>query len=103
MSTPSDSTIKGKFNEAVGSMKQSIGETFGNEKLANEGAAQDVKGHAQDAWGSVKEGAQDIKDQHQAQAEQHGHDVREKVTSTASNVADSIKAGIDHFTHKDEK
>jgi uncharacterized protein YjbJ (UPF0337 family) len=81
MSTPSDSTVKGKFNEAVGSVKQTVGEAIGNEKLANEGAADQVKGQGQQAWGSVKEGAADLKAQHEAKGHAEAHDVREKVVS----------------------
>lgn len=103
MST-SDSTIKGKFNEVVGKMKQGVGEAVGSEKMANEGAAEEVKGHAQQAWGSVKEGAADMKAERQADAEARGqattHDVREKITSTAQNVKDHIMAGVDDLTHR---
>ena len=100
MSTPSDSTIAGKWNEAAGSVKQSLGETFGNEKLANEGAAEELKGHAQETWGAVKEGASDLKAQNQPKAGSEAHDVREKITSTAANVKEHIEAGIDSLTHK---
>jgi uncharacterized protein YjbJ (UPF0337 family) len=100
MSTPSDSTVKGKFNEAVGSVKQTVGEAIGNEKLANEGAADQVKGQGQQAWGSVKEGAADLKAQHEAKGHAEAHDVREKVVSTAQNMKESVQSGVDHLTHK---
>lgn len=99
MST-SDSTVKGKFNEAVGKMKQSVGEAVGSEKLANAGAAEQVKGNAQQAWGAVKEGAADARDHHEAEAQAKSHDVREKITSTAQNVKDEIAEGVDRMTHR---
>ena len=55
--TVSDSTIHGKYNEVAGKIKQAAGEAVGNHKLANEGTAQQLKGHAEQAWGSVKEAA----------------------------------------------
>lgn len=94
----SDSTVKGKLNEAAGSIKQSIGEAVGNEKLANQGAADKMKGHAQEAWGSVKEGAADLKTQHEAEASAEKHDAREKMTSTSANVRDKIERGVDRLT-----
>ncbi|MFC6646837.1 CsbD family protein [Granulicella cerasi] len=90
----SDSTVKGKFDEVAGKVKQAFGEGTDNQKVANEGAAQEVKGHAEQAWGGVKEATQDkvddYKARHAGEAEQHGHDIREKITSTAQNVKDSV-------------
>jgi uncharacterized protein YjbJ (UPF0337 family) len=57
MSTATESTLKGKFNQAAGSVKQAVGEATHNDRLANSGAAQQVKGHAEEAWGSVKSAA----------------------------------------------
>jgi len=95
MSTPSDSTIKGKYDEVAGKVKQSVGEAINDQSLANKGTVQQVKGHAEQAWGSVKEGAQDIKDEHKAHAQDNAHDVREKVSSTAQNAKESIKSAVE--------
>ena len=96
MST-SDSTVKGKFDEAAGKVKQTVGEAFGSQKTANEGAAQEVKGHGEQAWGSVKEAAHDTGQRNQVNAQVEGHDVRDKVTSTAENVKEKIQHGADSF------
>jgi uncharacterized protein YjbJ (UPF0337 family) len=92
MST-SNSTVEGKFNEVAGKVKQGVGETFNNDKLANEGAAQQVKGHAQQAWGSVKEAAQDLHDRNQPREEQKAHSVRDTITNAAQNVKEHVQAG----------
>jgi uncharacterized protein YjbJ (UPF0337 family) len=106
MST-SDSTVKGKFDEISGKVKQGIGEAVGNDNLANKGAAEQVKGHAEQAWGSVKEGvhdtAADYKARKQPQAESDAHDVREKITSTAQNVKERIQAGVQHMKEDHKK
>jgi uncharacterized protein YjbJ (UPF0337 family) len=105
MSTAAEHTMKGKFDEVAGKVKQSVGEAVGNDSLANEGAAQQVKGHAQQAWGSVKAAgetkveemrahAHEVKDQHEVESEQRAHDVREKITSTAANVKDHIQNAV---------
>ncbi|KAG0315930.1 hypothetical protein BGZ99_007161 [Dissophora globulifera] len=39
--------MTGTYNEAVGSAKESLGRTVGNESLAAKGAAQNAEGHAQ--------------------------------------------------------
>jgi uncharacterized protein YjbJ (UPF0337 family) len=46
MSTATENTLHGKFNEVAGKVKQGVGEATGNDRLANEGTAQQVKGHA---------------------------------------------------------
>ena len=101
MST-TDSTIKGKYDEVAGKVKQVTGETFNDQTLANKGAAQQVKGHAEQAWGSVKEAAHETKERKEPVAETKAHDVRESVTSTAQNAKEHIQAGVDKFLNRDK-
>jgi uncharacterized protein YjbJ (UPF0337 family) len=79
-------TTEGKFDQFKGNVKQSVGEAVGNDKLANAGVADQVKGAAKEAWGNAKDAAQSVANDNHAHAEAHGHDVREKITSTAQNV-----------------
>jgi uncharacterized protein YjbJ (UPF0337 family) len=104
MST-SDSTVKGKWDEIAGKAKQAFGDLTGDHSTANEGAAQEVKGHGEQAWGSVKEAVHDststshtgtYSDADTA-ADNTGHDVRNSVTSTAQNVKDHIRNAVDDF------
>jgi len=101
--TTSNSTIKGKYNEAAGKIKQGVGEAINDQSLANKGAAQQVKGHAEQAWGSVKEAAHETKNRKQPAAEQKAHDVRESITSTAQNAKEHVQAGVDKFLNRDKK
>jgi uncharacterized protein YjbJ (UPF0337 family) len=98
MSTATEHSVSGKFNEIAGKVKQSVGETVGNDKLANEGAAQQVKGHAEQAWGTVKGAAEDKYAEVKAEHEAKAHDVRESITSTAQNA----KEKIEHAIHGDK-
>ena len=100
--TTTNSTIKGKYDEAAGKVKQGVGEAFDDQSLANKGAAQQVKGHAEQAWGSVKEAAQETKEHKQPEAEHKAHDVRESVTSTAQNAKEHIQAGVDKLLNHDK-
>ena len=104
MSEPvNDSTAKGKWNEAVGNVKQSVGEAVGNDKMANEGAADQVKGQAQQTWGSVKDGFSTEQDRHEETSEAHAHNARESVVSGAEKLKNSIENGVDHMTHRNDK
>jgi uncharacterized protein YjbJ (UPF0337 family) len=55
MSSTTDK-IKGLANEAIGNVKQGIGNATGNEKLQAEGKAQELKGEAQKTVGDAKDG-----------------------------------------------
>jgi uncharacterized protein YjbJ (UPF0337 family) len=54
--------VKGKVNEAVGSVKQGVGSMTGDERTQAEGQAQEAKGKGQGFVGGVKEKAKDLGD-----------------------------------------
>ncbi len=114
MSTATENKLKGKFDEVAGKVKQSIGEATNNDKLANEGTAQQVKGHAQQAWGSVKEAANDTaadararanesRAVHENESEHKAHDVRESIASTAQNVKNHIQDSVNDHHNKHDR
>src|SRR6202021_3346243 len=49
--------VEGKFDQVAGKIKQSVGEAVGNQKLANSGVADQVKGAAKETWGNAKDAA----------------------------------------------
>lgn len=61
MSGTSDK-IKGTANEAMGKVKQKVGEATGSERLEGEGVIQEVKGKGQKALGDAKDIAKDAMD-----------------------------------------
>jgi uncharacterized protein YjbJ (UPF0337 family) len=50
-------TVEGKFDQVSGAVKQKAGEVFGNQKMANSGVADQVKGAAKETWGNAKDAA----------------------------------------------
>lgn len=94
MSTATETTLKGKFDEVAGKVKQTFGEATNNDSVANKGAAQQVKGHAEQAWGSVKSAATDTAAEHKAESEHSAHDVRESIVSTAQNVKEHVQNSL---------
>ena len=104
--------VSGKFDQVAGKFKQGLGEAIGNEKLANEGAAQEIKGHAKEAWGNVKDTAKDLGNSAHAKTDAHieeakldahrsGDNLRDKVTSAAEHAKDSINRGLDNLKGND--
>ncbi|HWB32008.1 MAG TPA: CsbD family protein [Acidobacteriaceae bacterium] len=93
-------TMEGKFDQLKGKAKQSIGETVGDDRMANSGTADQVKGAAKEAWGNTKDAAQTISDDAHARAEEHKHDIREKITSTAQNAKDAVSEKAEDEAYK---
>ena len=94
-------SAQGKFEQVKGKIKQSVGESVGDEKLANSGAADQVKGAAREAVGETKDAAHAVADDASAHAETKreefrqavvdtAQDVRQKIASTAQNVKDAV-------------
>jgi uncharacterized protein YjbJ (UPF0337 family) len=46
--------VKGKFNQAKGTIKDKAGELTGNRRLEVEGEGEIAKGQTQEAWGETK-------------------------------------------------
>jgi uncharacterized protein YjbJ (UPF0337 family) len=46
--------VKGKWEQAKGTVKDKVGELTGNDRLEAEGEAQNAGGKVQEGWGSVK-------------------------------------------------
>ncbi len=94
---------EGIFDQAKGTVKQAIGETFNDQSLANEGAADQVEGHVKEAWGNVKDAASEIGNEKAAEAQAHeegiGHNLRDTITHAAESAKESINRGIEHLKH----
>jgi uncharacterized protein YjbJ (UPF0337 family) len=75
--------IKGKANQVAGKMKQGAGEMVGNDRLANEGVADQLKGSVQETWGNVKDAAYEA-------AKTREHERHEKAAETRQNIARNV-------------
>ena len=100
-----DSKAEGVFDELKGKIKQGFGEATNNQSIANEGAADQVKGHAEETWGNVKDTAHNIGHSNQTtdtrlHAESDAHNTRNSIVDGAEHLKDSIKHGLDNLEHK---
>lgn len=97
-----ESKVEGFLDKAKGKIKETLGNTFNDQSLANSGVADQVKGSAKEAWGSVKDSASklghsDTATETEVKAENTGHNLREEVASGAEHLKDSLKRGLDHI------
>jgi uncharacterized protein YjbJ (UPF0337 family) len=54
MGAPNNDEIKGKYEQAKGSIKEGLGRLTGDEEMQAEGSADKVKGDVQEGWGGAK-------------------------------------------------
>jgi uncharacterized protein YjbJ (UPF0337 family) len=97
-------TVAGKAEQLTGKIKQEFGEAVGNQKVANAGAAEQIKGAARETWGKTKDTAQDVANTQRADAQVKGeskaHELRDKVTNAAQNIKNDISAKLDEVREK---
>ena len=100
--------VEGKFDQVAGKIKQGVGEAVGNQKLANAGAAEQVKGAAKETWGKAKDTAEVVREDQRSKASAKGkdlkyraedkaHSAREKFTTTAQNIKNKVSEKLDHI------
>jgi uncharacterized protein YjbJ (UPF0337 family) len=100
--------VQGKFDQVAGKIKQSVGEAVGNQKLANAGAAEQIKGVAKETWGNAKDAAAVVRDDNAAQAaaehddlkdraETSAHNMREKIVDSAHNLKEKVNEKLDEI------
>jgi uncharacterized protein YjbJ (UPF0337 family) len=93
--------ISGKFDQAVGKVKQTVGDAVGNSRLANEGVADQVKGLAKDTWGNVKDAARTAQDRKAHETAQVERSNRRSVADGVAQMRDQVNAKIDDFKDRE--
>ena len=68
---------------------------MGNQGLANQGVADQVKGAAKETWGNAKDAANTVEDRHRREAEEKATVARENIVDSVNNTKDRIKDGLD--------
>ena len=97
-----EDTIAGKLKSVGGKLKQEAGEAFGNQKLANSGTADQVKGAAQEGWGDTKDAAGSVKSaaSHDVETHQTANNVRGKIAGAAENAKNFVASAMDELRGK---
>ena len=93
--------IKGKATELGGKLKQGAGEITGNDGLANEGVADQVKGSAQRTWGNVKDAAHESAATREAETDNSVSSSRESLSQKIENATDKVNDKIDDFKERE--
>lgn len=89
--------IKGKVSQVAGQVKQGAGNLTGNDRLANEGLADQVRGSAQETWGNVKDAAHESAATREAERHENAVEAREDISRNVQNATDRANDRIDAF------
>ena len=93
--------VAGKVEHAAGHVKQAVGEAIGNQKLANQGVADQVKGAAKETWGNAKDAADVTATRRQHDAERSANDTRSAVGAKVDELTGKVNDRIDaHKTNE---
>jgi uncharacterized protein YjbJ (UPF0337 family) len=95
--------VTGKFDQAVGKAKEKLGNAMGNDKLANEGVADQVKGAAKETWGNVKDAARSARDRRTAETEDSASVNRERFTDKVDEMKKKANDKIDDFKERERE
>ena len=82
--------VEGKFDQVAGKIKQSVGEAVGNQKLANAGAAEQIKGVAKETWGNAKDTADAVRDDNATTAAAQRDDLKYRAETSAHDMREKI-------------
>jgi uncharacterized protein YjbJ (UPF0337 family) len=93
--------VEGKFDQGIGKAKEKLGEAIGNQKLANEGVADQVKGAAKETWGNAKDAARTTHDRHMVEAEGTANANREGFTDRVAEMKKKANEKIDDFKDRE--
>src|SRR6202161_2756703 len=92
--------VTGKVEQAAGKVKQGVGETLGNEKLANQGVVDQVKGAAKETWGNAKDASREAQQSHQKVATDKAHERRNKIGQSVQNAKEKANEKIDELKER---
>jgi|ERR1022692_4684601 uncharacterized protein YjbJ (UPF0337 family) len=92
--------VSGKAEQALGKVKQSVGETFGNEKLANQGVVDQAKGAVKETWGHAKDAAEEVQQSRKDATTDKAHGTRAKISQSVQNVKEKVEEKIDEFKER---
>ncbi|GGA76753.1 hypothetical protein GCM10011507_30060 [Edaphobacter acidisoli] len=89
--------ISGKVEQLIGKVKQKAGESTGNQRIANQGVADQIRGSAKETWGHIKDTANEIKETAEAKHQADQDRARDSIASGTQSLKDRIADNLDNI------
>lgn len=107
-------TVSGKIDQTAGRIKEKVGDVIGNQKLANAGIAEQIKGIAKQTYGNVQDTAkatarhaqvhlQSHKDDLRRYSNEKSKELREGIRETAESLQKKVNNTLDNFQEKQKE
>ncbi|HVW78648.1 MAG TPA: CsbD family protein [Alloacidobacterium sp.] len=87
--------VSGKLDQAAGKVKEKVGGAVGNQRLANEGLADQIKGAAKETWGNAKDVAHDNAEAERRESEAHANDTRDRISNKVQDMKERVNEKIE--------
>jgi uncharacterized protein YjbJ (UPF0337 family) len=89
--------VSGKVEHALGKVEQSVGETVGIERLADQGVVDQAKGAAKETWGNAKDAAKEVQQSRKNAPKDRAQERRNKISQSVQNAKGGGIEKIDEF------
>ncbi len=89
--------VSGKIDQAKGKVKEKVGTALNDERMANSGVADQVKGAAKEVWGNVKDAARDAARDKEEKHHRESAETRQRIMDKTDEVKDQANRKIDEF------
>jgi len=86
--------IKGKAREVSGKIKREAGEVTGNERLANDGLADQVAGAVQQSWGDLKDAAHEVAESHREERQHKTEEMRDNIANKVEDAQENYRERV---------
>ena len=95
--------VKGKANQVLGKVKRGAGEVTGNDRMANEGVMDQVKGSVQETWGNAKDAAHESEKTREAERQHKATEMRDNVAHKVEDTKTRANEKIDEFKERERQ
>ena len=89
--------VLGKVKQAVGRIKQRIGEALGSEELASQGIADQAKAAARKTWGNARDAVKGVRQSNNSAVTEKAHERQNKLSPSVQNTTQKATERIDEF------
>lgn len=83
------------MDQVTGKVKEKVSETVGNQRLANEGLANQVKSAAKETWGNAKDVVHANDEADRRKAERNANDTRERISNKIQDMKERVNERTD--------
>jgi uncharacterized protein YjbJ (UPF0337 family) len=91
---------EGKVEQAVGKVKQGVGEAVGNQDLANRGVVDQAAGAARETWGNAKNAAKQVHEVHEDDDAKKADEARHSISERVERAKDKVNEKIEDFKQR---